>query len=334
MFKRYFFFVIWLGIGLILLVASTLFKDGRQAMVAQVDSQVTAVSFHKPVMISKIHVSPGQEVTKGDLLLEVERPDLAFDLEKLQNDITKLQIRRDGVYAAYRLRRSGLESDFQQKRSALEARKEIMSLESNIDKAEMKQFSEMTGIETNLSADTISAMKIAIVEKELNELTENIQAEKIELHSKFEKDTSLLKAEEVILIKELKILKEESLQLKRYASNSGTIGNVNVQLSELVPPYKTVLSIYDSHPSVIKAYLSERNVSDLKAGDPVMVESTNRMYAVEGVIKELGARVTAYPEMINPMRDVKSYGQEVFVSIPPDNNFLNGEKVFVFLKNE
>ncbi len=60
-------------------------------MVAQVESQVTAISFQKPILVRQIYVSPGQVVDSGDLLLEVERPDLALDLEKLTSERAQIE---------------------------------------------------------------------------------------------------------------------------------------------------------------------------------------------------------------------------------------------------
>ena len=56
------------------------------AIVAEVDTQKTAISFHKPVRIKSIHVTPGQHVKVGELPLEAERPDLLYDIEKVENE--------------------------------------------------------------------------------------------------------------------------------------------------------------------------------------------------------------------------------------------------------
>ena len=126
-------------------------------------------------------------------------------------------------------------------------------------------------------------------------------------------------------------LENENGQLLRRAEKKGTIGNMFVQRNELVPPYKTLFTVYDLNPTLIKAFVQEQGVQNLRIGARVMVESINRKYEIEGQIIEIGSRVTAYPDKINPLTNQKSYGQEIFVNIPNDNDFLNGEKVFVYI---
>ena len=65
----------------------------------------------------------------------------------------------------------------------------------------------------------------------------------------------------------------------------------------------------------------------------VEVESTNRMYKISGEIIEIGSRITSFPEKLNVINGVKSYGQEIFVKISENNKFLNGEKVYVYISN-
>ncbi|MFT6882083.1 MAG: hypothetical protein ACJAVY_000878, partial [Marinoscillum sp.] len=59
----------------------------------------------------------------------------------------------------------------------------------------------------------------------------------------------------------------------------------------------------------------------------------NRLYSAMGVVIELGARITNYPDKIQPINaQTLSYGQEIFIEISSQNTFLNGEKVFVYKK--
>jgi multidrug resistance efflux pump len=126
-------------------------------------------------------------------------------------------------------------------------------------------------------------------------------------------------------------LNEEKKELIRVSPIDGTIGNVFAQIDELVSPYTTIISIYEAKPTVIKAYVNERRRQDVSVGDKVLVESSNRKYSITGEIFEVGSRITDYPQrLIENQLDL--FGQEIFISIPKDNRFLGGEKVFVRLK--
>jgi hypothetical protein len=64
----------------------------------------------------------------------------------------------------------------------------------------------------------------------------------------------------------------------------------------------------------------------------VIVESTNRSYHIEGKIIEIGARIIEYPNRLKTNQNVAMWGQELFIKIPEQNDFLNGERVFVNIK--
>ena len=81
------FVIFWLLTGIILLAASLFYKKQSDAIVAQVEPQRLAISFQKAVKIKSIHVIPGEDVKKGDLLVEVVRPDLMYDIDKATNDL-------------------------------------------------------------------------------------------------------------------------------------------------------------------------------------------------------------------------------------------------------
>ena len=70
---------------------------------------------------------------------------------------------------------------------------------------------------------------------------------------------------------------------------------------------------------------------EVEVGHPVKVESTNRSYSIEGQVIEIGARIIEYPNRLKTNQSVTMWGQEIFIKIPDDNNFLNGERVYVHL---
>ena len=110
--------------------------------------------------------------------------------------------------------------------------------------------------------------------------SKQMEARMIQMASRFTQDTSLLKGKIKILKNDLLMLEGESADLIQYADQTGNIGNLNVQLNELVPPYQSILSIYSLNPTVIKAFINERGIAGLNVGAKVQVESTNRMYRI------------------------------------------------------
>ena len=77
--------------------------------------------------------------------------------------------------------------------------------------------------------------------------------------------------------------------------------------------------------------MNEGTKFSMEVGKQVMVESTNRKYHIEGRVSEIGARIVEYPSRLKANQNIPMWGQELFIKIPEDNEFLNGERVVVFI---
>lgn len=330
MIKRSLFYLSVTGVFLFLVFTSLHYKGGGDAMVAQVESQVTAISYRKPVLIRKIHVSPGQVVDSGDILIEVERPDLALDLDK---KLSEKKLIQDQLYQASKLRVTSLQilqADYDRKVGELISDKGELEYGLQIANEREKKMQGVSSLSFT-SNDTLKRSRIQLINGQLNAYENKLEFEKRQVLNTFQYDTSYYHAKLVILEMEIDELHNESMMLVQRAMKRSTIGNLFVELNELVPPYKTLLSVYDLNPNLIKAFVHEQRVKDLSIGSKVKVESVHKKYSIEGEIVEIGSRITAYPDKINPLFKQKSYGQEIFINIPDENNFLNGEKVYVYV---
>lgn len=330
MIKRNLIYITFAAVVGLLFLSSRYYKGGNNAMVAQVESQVMAISYQKPVLIRNIHVTPGQVVDSGDLLIEVERPDLSLDLEKKQSEKNLLEKRIEEATAHYNNSIKILQTDYDRKVSLLMSDKEELEYELRISHEREKKMDGVSSL-TFGSNDTLKLNRIKLIDEQLKSYFYEFEIEKLQLLQTFQYNTSQYKAELVIIDKEIAELGIESKKLVQRAVKKSTIGNLFVQRNELVPPYTTLLSVYDLNPNLIKAFIHERGVQDLHIGSKVKVESVHKEYSIEGEIVEIGSRITSYPDKINPIVQQKSYGQEIFINIPDVNNFLNGEKVYVYV---
>lgn len=325
------FVIFWILIGIVLILASMFYKKQSDAIVAQVDPQRIAISFQKPVKIKSIHVIPGQDVDKGDLLVEVVRPDLMYDIDKATNDLNTNLQEKDMFITNL---------NYQIQMNHLEKISEIESIEEEIFQLRT-QYEQNQGIKNALEgidiySDTDSSnfqnallLQIEYLEKkkEQMETMYNQKAGQLEEKKKSETDIYDLKIEQQR--KELELLENEANYLMNYAPVDGTIGDVTAQVGELIEPYTTIISLYEINPTVIKAYMNEKNKYNIAVGDKVYVESANRAYNISGTVIEIGSRIVSYPNRLLEVQERKIWGQEIFVMIPEDNQFLNGEKVYV-----
>lgn len=331
--RKVIFYIALVAVAVVLVLLSFKSKPRSEAVVAQVESQRTAVSFHRPVRVKKIHVIPGQDIEEGQLLIEVERPDLVLDEEKRVNemDMINAEIRKKEVDRQSKI--GLLEVETRSKISQLQSEIDLLTAEIEADRDVRSQVSRLVyGDSVKITPDTLSQMKVSSLQKEIEYLRRHLQSEKARIIRQHEEDQILLNIRKGLVQQEIDALKEEKESLVQSATFSGTIGNVYVQLEELVPPYKTLVSIYETHPTIIKAFMNTGASVALQLGEQVDVESVNREYSISGEVIEIGSRIVSFPEQIRTSAQDELWGQEVFIRIPSDNQFLNGEKVFVFSK--
>lgn len=333
MIKRYLFHFVWVSIVILLIVYAVNYKGGEDAMLAQVESNATAISYRKPVLVKNIYVTPGQVVDSGDLLLEVERP--GMDLLISQQTTKKKQLLKmlSELEENYKNSEKLLVTEKNMKTAPLFSEKDQIEHDLRLLQENIKIIDSINSL--SFSVDTqILEKKLSLIDNQLFIIENNYILELSKLENTYINNRFQIESEVNLVNQELEELNIEMVSLQKHAEKSCTIGNVFVQLNELVPPYTTLMSLYDLTPTQIKAFVAEGSVEKIEIGAPVIVKSINREYEVQGKIVEIGSRVTAYPDKISPIVNMKHYGQEIFISIPRNNNFLNGEKVYVYVDED
>jgi len=330
--KRFNLFIFfWILIGAFLLIISLHYKRQSDAVVAQVEPEKVAISFQKPVKVNAIFVMPGQEVKEGELLMELDRPDLLYDLDIVTNRMSSVLQEKmmflDNINAQIQLAK--LESLSETK----EIDEEINLLRARLNQTReiISSFETLNGEEKGKVQDqtSLTELKIKVLERQKNQVLSIYEQKAKQLEDRKQNEMDIYDLRIERLQQEENQLSEEKTYLRNYAPINGTIGDVYAQAGELVSPYETILSIYEEHPKIIKAYMNEKNRYHLNEGDEVLVESSNRKYSITGKVSEIGSRITSYPTRLLIDPDMKFWGQEIFIEIPPDNLFLNGEKVYV-----
>jgi len=330
MIKKILFPGVILTTAIVLLVASFSKRDGSFAIIAEVEPQKTAVSFNKAVRIKQLFVSPGQNVSIGDSLLVVERPDLELDLKNALKELEILKKKESQVDMDTKSKLRETELKHRLKIAELETRLERVRLELQQESNVSQQILSQLGKD---SLDVLSELKAAV--RLLNDqikLERNIFIEQTNAVRASRNDELAVLALEIEKVElELKSLKEEQNQLVQIAQFNGTVGSISAQLFELVPSFKTIISLYDSSPSLIKAYVNEQSDFEVRIGSKVSVKSISRKYLIEGEIVEVGSRIISYPNQMIQGNQMKMWGKEIFIKIPENNEFLNGERVYVIL---
>ena len=331
MIRKSIIIIFWVAIVIVLLLFSVVFKDTNTAIVAQVEPMKHAISYHKAVRVEELYVIPGQTVKPGDVLVKVERPDLVLDEEKKLNEIKRLEISQ-----------SLSESKFVSKKQqlAMEKDSKLRRINGEIDQLKVvvsnnqqlsSQFGSLTGYVDTLQqfGSSYYEIELEVLNKEKEFIQREFELEQRASVSIYNEEIKSFTIIESQLQKELDVLLQEKEQQIKTSEIHGTIGSVSAQPGELLSPYTTILSVYESNPTIIKAVMNEGYKYEVEVGDIVNVESTNRKYSIDGKVIEIGARIIEYPNRLKNNQNMQMWGQEIFVRIPENNQLLNGERVFV-----
>ena len=334
MLKRNLLIIFWLAVIVLLIMFSMVFTDSNKAIVAQVEPMKKAISYRKAVRVVEIYVMPGQKVAPGDLLVKVERPDLILDLERKDNDLERLVIEKDIIESKYEEKQKSLKLNKEQKLQKIQAEIDQLQLIVDNNQKLSTQFGNLTGYSDTVQnyGNTYYEIELNALRKEIDFINSEYNREKEAAYSLFTSEVKSLQIREDELKEEMRALEEEENQQVKRAEINGTIGSISAQTGELLSPYTTILSVYELNPSVIRAVMNEGYHYDAVVGQTVIVESTNRRYHIEGKIMEVGSRIIEYPNRLKANEGVRMYGRELFINIPKENNFLNGERVFVTIK--
>ncbi|MAE85801.1 MAG: hypothetical protein CMB80_23905 [Flammeovirgaceae bacterium] len=327
--KNYLLFVFWICLAIVLAFIAFNSEDSS-AILAEVEPNSYTVSFQKTVRVKEIYVVPGQQVNVGDRLLKVERPDLLLEKENIENKITLLRSNQNKRELQKENKQflNDLEYDLKKKQLAAEIEEIKITLDQR-DKI-LGDFTQLN-VAYKSTPDSILQNKLALLEEEKGLLDREYRLKLSEINSVFELEQTNTNAEIKLLEKEIKLLKEEESELIQFARVDGAIGSIQVEIDQLVPSYTSMLSVYENNPTIIRAFTNEHNNIDLVSGTEVLVESTNRQYKIKGTIVEIGSRIIEYPDRLRTFDQLPSWGREIFIQIPEESKFLNGEKVFVIL---
>lgn len=323
-----FIYVIAIILVLVLIFLAFSMQSKTAAFYGFAENKETEINHIDDVLVHKIHVENGQEVKKGDLLIEVKNSVLPSKIDglKLEKEVleqTILQKKNEilNKIASIRLERDLRLTDIQSKIEILE--KEIAHKESlyeglkSIDKS-------------STSSENPERTKLAFYKQNQVDIRAKAE-EEIKMQNKLLRTIeapSNVKAE--ILDSEITHFEQEKDRLLIYAPSDGLIGNVTCKEGENMSAFSTLMNFYKHNPTLVKGFVHESMILEVQVGDELEVSSTLRPDTkIRGQVFGLGSRIVEIPERLRKIPDFKTYGREVLIKIPAENDFLQKEKVLL-----
>lgn len=296
------------------------------------ENKETEINFNYSVAVGKIHVSPGELVEEGAPLLEMFRiqsketlADQPFRISELKAKERAWLSEKEGdiklIHTQKRLELEQIANDIQKLKAEKKFQSTLYEGLKSIDKMEATN----SPIDDKIKA---LAKERALVIETFDQKVENIKSELKIGGNPYKVEINRLQAEQVFDAENKMI----DIQLK--APAKGLIGNIYCKEAEHIPSYKTLISFYEPNPSLVKGFVQEDLILHVALKDSFLIRSTKEADTFcYGIVTGLGSRIVEIPERLRKMQDYKTFGREILISIPKENNFLQKEKVILEFLN-
>lgn len=321
-------FYIVIGVVFVtLLTVNTRYFKGSSAFLGVTYAKKYQINSEKPATVIDTYIVPGQTVSIGDLLVELESPELELDIKKLEKEILNLQSEKVEKQKLLESKIELLKSEINLIRN--DTKNEIQRVDARI--ALNKSLSE--GISENASSAPDSLSELQLQKKSIREKgaleIESINIRMNDVLQDHEFDQSQIQATIELAQQELTWRLQEQEKLNKYALFDGVIDNVNVKPGEQVESYSTLLSINPVQPSTVVGYLVGSKDRNRSLGDEVSIQSIEQSnLSTRGRIIGFGS-VTVLPQILQKSTAVSAFGLEVFIEITAENPLPVGEKVMI-----
>ncbi len=312
-----------------MLTLNSFFFQGSQSFLGITYSKVYKINAEKSSIIGNVHVVPGQTVNTGDILVELESPELNLEISKLRKEIQLLESEKKEKDKLLESKIKLLESE----RTILygEIANDIRLIQNEIDLNTSLTNQILKGQNKTANKDSVTSLQL-----EINSIREKgslklgaIDIRIADTRQDHEFDQSQIQSEIELAQEELNWRLEEKDRLNKYATSAGVIENVYVKTGEEVKAFSSIISINPEHPSSVVGYMVGSKERNKTLGERVIIRSLEQSeLETEGSIIGFGS-VVALPEILQKSTAVKAFGLEVFIEIPERNGFAVGEKIIV-----
>ncbi|MEQ1745947.1 MAG: hypothetical protein ABMA02_11000 [Saprospiraceae bacterium] len=288
----------------------------------------TQINLDHDATVNRIHVSAGQFVTKGALLLEVTRTVLDFKTRELGHEIAELEANNRLRMAELRGNLERLRAQRAEKVGAVQARIRTLEAEQALNRTLLRELKSVPVADT--TRNTPYSARLDALRDELRLATEPVDAEIARIEAELRLTGQPVQAQIGRLKNDMAYTENEQGRLLLRAPSDGLVGGVQCREGENVPAFGMMISFYEQNPTRVVGYVHESLILGVNVGDSLSVSSSLRPgEQCRGRVSGLGHRVVEIPERLRKIPEIKAYGREVLIEIPAKNSFLQKEKVLL-----
>lgn len=307
--------------------------QGRQGStffgIAETEPRI--LNFDHDLSVREVFIKAGDKIKAGDTLAIFHRAELD------ENEFSQYRemVTNETARAA--------------ERAILEKEKEVVQARLNVDIRELAidikllqtEDSIMMVYRGNLYGQSTPVQNRVIKErieglqKQMEDLKHQAEEELLVLSAKISA-TDQIAAEKANKLKgQLTMIATERERLVLISPINGYVEDVYFSVNAMIPAHKDLVKINPDAPNKIIGFIHETNEVPLSIGSNVEMTSFNRPGIVStGLIVGVNPKMTELPLRLRKFIDLRSWGREVYISIPDTNSFYISEKVNITLPHD
>ncbi|MBL7857454.1 MAG: hypothetical protein JNM57_07175 [Cyclobacteriaceae bacterium] len=326
--KNWFYIFVGVLFVSMLFISSRYFKGSGNSSVGLTKAKEFKISSEKSSQIKKVYVVPGRQVKAGEMLVELTSNQLEMDIDKLTNKIAVLKSEQMEKSKLTESKIAFVRAEYGISIEKLDTEIEQIKSESSLNQKLAKEFGSTDAVSSAADENPMQ-VKMKSLEQQKAKQRQAMEIKIQDILQESKTDQSLLINQIRLQERELEFLDEERKKLSKFASSDGVVENVFVKEGEQVNAFTALLSVHPLRPTMVVGYMVGRKLSMPAIGASVTVSSyDHRSVWITGNVIGYGS-VTELPEILQKSTAVKAFGREIFIEIPPQNDFATGEKVLI-----
>jgi len=331
--RTVFFLIAWLAILASVIYMSTAFDGESYELYGIADSSEITIASKHAVEIKKIAVVDGKFIKKGDLLVELNNPELNIKINQISHQLEQFKIEKTSGKSEIVSKIRELKATRVSTVSSIKFKIKLLEKKYNLNRELTSELKSIEDVPRSAEENPIT-LEIMSLKQEMRYAVNPIN-ERIKL---LEKELGMAETPIEVRVerlqKELSLLKEEEKKLSIVSEIDGVIGSIHFKQGEKVAPFVAIMTIHTKNPSYIKGYIHENVYNKIGVGKKVKIASlADGKNKSIGVVVGVGARIVEFPSRLRKHPEIKLWGREVVVRINSQNRLLLGEKVRISSKS-
>ncbi|HSF88054.1 MAG TPA: hypothetical protein VLA46_01490 [Saprospiraceae bacterium] len=292
------------------------------------ETEPRILNFDHDLSVRDVFIKAGDKVNAGDTLAIFHRAQLDENEYVRQREMLANETERAAERAV-----------LEKEREVVQARLNVELRELAIDiKLLRTEDSIMMAYRGNLYGSTtpqenrVTKERIEGLQKQMEDLKRQAEEELLVLTAKINGTEEIAAVKANKLKGELSMIGNERERLVLISPINGYIEDVYFSVNAMIPAHKDLVKINPHAPNKIIGFIHETNEVPLSIGSHVQMASFNRPGIVaSGLIVGVNPKMTELPLRLRKFIDLRSWGREVYITLPDTNSFYISEKVNITL---